>query len=246
MSLIWAVLERLPWKQWGPLIRMRSRSIDVRAFRRKNVGQHSYVDPSVQVFGWENVTVGKCTAVSEGVWLNASVRDGRPDRIVIGDFCHIGRRNYFSTGGSIEIRDFGFTGIDCHFLGCGHNMDSPMTPYVVSGLTAGASIELGVNCWLTTSVTVLEGVRIGCGSVIGARSVVTDDIPPFSIAVGNPCKVVKRFDFKNNRWVPAQQLSDELARFMPQEDEYLQRLRAANDGLRPALHSSSPRFGWLR
>lgn len=47
------------------------------------------------------------------------------------------------------------------------------------------------NCWLGANVTVLGGVRIGEGSVIGAGSVVARDIPPHSLAVGNPCRVVR-------------------------------------------------------
>jgi acetyltransferase-like isoleucine patch superfamily enzyme len=221
MSMTWKLLANLSWKYWGPVIKARCRSGGAKAFRKRKVGKNSYVDPSVQIFGWEHVTVGANAALSEGSWLNASARDGGYHRIIIGDFCHIGRRNYFCTGGLIHIKDFGFTGLDCHFLGCGHNIDSPMIPYAASGLSTGAPIEIGVNCWLTTSVTVLEGVHIGCGSVIGARSLVTDRVPRFSIAIGNPCGVVKRVDFKNNRWIAAQQFTDELAGFMPKEEEYL-------------------------
>jgi acetyltransferase-like isoleucine patch superfamily enzyme len=246
MGLTWKLLVNLPWKYWGPVIRVRWRGGGAGAFRKRNVGKNSYVDPSVQIFGWEQVTIGDNVALSEGTWLNASARDGSRDRIIIGDFCHIGRRNYFSTGGLIHIKDFGFTGIDCHLLGTSHSVASPMTPYVASELTPGAAIELGVNCWLTTSVTVLAGVQIGCGSVIGARSVLTGSVPPFSIAFGNPCRVVKRFDFKNNLWIPVQQFSDELAKFAPSEAEYLAVLRSKSELLRPALHASSTRFGWLR
>lgn len=237
----------LPWKLWGPALRLRWRGGDCGAFRKRNVGESSYVDPTVQIFGWENVTVGKFAAISEGTLLNASARGtAGNDRITIGDYAHIGRRNYFSTGGYIEIKDFGFTGIDCHFLGCGHNVDSPMIPYVASGLSPGAPIELGINSWLTTSVTVLEGVTIGHGSVVGARSVVTGNIAPFSMAVGNPCKVTKRFDFKANRWVGAEDFKDGLSAYMPTESEYRAVLAKNWESVRPALHAASTRFGWLR
>jgi acetyltransferase-like isoleucine patch superfamily enzyme len=46
------------------------------------------------------------------------------------------------------------------------------------------------DCWLGNGVRVLDGVTIGCGSVIGAGAVVTKDIPPYSVAVGVPAKVV--------------------------------------------------------
>lgn len=56
----------------------------------------------------------------------------------------------------------------------------------------GAPITIGSNCWLASNVTVTGGVTIGDGSVIGAGSVVTHDIPADSLAVGVPCRVVRR------------------------------------------------------
>ena len=53
-------------------------------------------------------------------------------------------------------------------------------------------ITIGSNCWLASNVVVCAGVTIGEGCVIGAGSVVTKDIPPHSIAVGNPCRVVRQ------------------------------------------------------
>ena len=52
-------------------------------------------------------------------------------------------------------------------------------------------IRIGDNCWLASNVVVCGGVTIGVGSVIGAGSVVTRDIPPHSLAVGNPCRVLR-------------------------------------------------------
>ncbi len=52
-------------------------------------------------------------------------------------------------------------------------------------------IILEDNCWLASNVVVCGGVTIGEGSVIGAGSVVTRDIPPHSLAVGNPCRVIR-------------------------------------------------------
>ena len=56
------------------------------------------------------------------------------------------------------------------------------------------------NVWIGEFVSVLPGVRIGEGSVIGTMSVVTHDIPPFSIAVGSPARVIKRFNFATSCW----------------------------------------------
>ncbi len=56
----------------------------------------------------------------------------------------------------------------------------------------GAPITIGDNCWLAGNVTVLAGAKIGAGCVIGAGSVVTGEIPPNSLAYGNPCRVVRK------------------------------------------------------
>lgn len=56
---------------------------------------------------------------------------------------------------------------------------------------------IGSDVWIGTNVTILNGVKIGDGSVIGANTIVTKDVPPYSIVVGNPGKIVKfRFDEK--------------------------------------------------
>ena len=55
-------------------------------------------------------------------------------------------------------------------------------------------ITIGNNVWFGGNVTVLGGVEIGDNTVIGAGSVVTKNIPAKSVAVGNPCKVIKAID----------------------------------------------------
>lgn len=56
------------------------------------------------------------------------------------------------------------------------------------------------NVWIGEFVSILPGVTIGKGSIIGANSVVTKNIPPYAIAVGAPAKVIKQYNFKNKKW----------------------------------------------
>ncbi len=55
-------------------------------------------------------------------------------------------------------------------------------------------VHIGKNCWLGAGAVVLPGVTIGDNTVIGAGSIVTKDIPPNVVAVGNPCKVLREID----------------------------------------------------
>lgn len=57
-------------------------------------------------------------------------------------------------------------------------------------------VVIGDNVWITSNVTIMGGVAIGSNTVIGAGSVVTRDIPSGVLAAGNPCKVIKKIDFR--------------------------------------------------
>ena len=91
----------------------------------------------------------------------------------------------------VEFGDNVFIGPNCGFYTAGHPLDYKTRN---KGLEYAKPIKVGNNVWFGGNVTVLPGVEIGDNSVIGAGSVVTKDIPENSIAVGNPCKVIKRIE----------------------------------------------------
>jgi len=64
----------------------------------------------------------------------------------------------------------------------------------LQGSQPGRPIRIGANVWIGFDVCLLPGVTIGEGSIVGARSVVVDDVPPYSIAAGNPARVVRRLE----------------------------------------------------
>ncbi len=72
-----------------------------------------------------------------------------------------------------------------------HRYDDPATPIRKQGIVK-SRVRIGADCWIGAKATVLRGSTIGRGSVIGALSVVKGDIPPYSVAVGNPARVVRK------------------------------------------------------
>ena len=103
--------------------------------------------------------------------------------------------------------------------GANHRMDCATTyPFYIMGGDWGGAIApvkdelplkgdtvIGNDVWIGQHVTIMPGVHIGDGAIIGANSVVASDIPPYTVAAGNPCRVVrKRFD---------DELTDLLLRF---------------------------------
>lgn len=91
----------------------------------------------------------------------------------------------------VRFGDNVFIAPNCSFYTAGH----PISPEERNkGLEYARPITVGNNVWIGGNVCVLPGVSIGDNCVIGAGSVVVRDIPSGSVAVGNPCKVVKRVD----------------------------------------------------
>jgi acetyltransferase-like isoleucine patch superfamily enzyme len=62
-------------------------------------------------------------------------------------------------------------------------------------------VHIGADSWIAYNACIMPGVTIGEHCIIGALSIVTEDIPSYSLAVGSPARVVKRFDFERKEWV---------------------------------------------
>lgn len=91
----------------------------------------------------------------------------------------------------VTFGDNVFVAPNCGFYTAGHPLDVESRN---KGLEYARPIRVGNNVWIGAQVCVLPGVEIGDNCVIGAGSVVTKNIPDNSLAVGNPCRVIRRLD----------------------------------------------------
>jgi len=111
-----------------------------------------------------------------------------------GCYCHIGHDSflnhnaYLMDGGGITIGHHCFIGPNCGMYTAIH---AAIAEERNQGLEKALPIVIGDNCWIGGDVTILPGVTIGSNTIIGAKSVVTKDIPDGVIAVGNPCRVLR-------------------------------------------------------
>ena len=92
-------------------------------------------------------------------------------------------------GAKVIFGDNVFIGPDCGFHTAGHPIDFERRN---QGLEYAHPITVGDNVWIGAGVQVMPGVTIGSNVVIGGGSVVVKDVPDSSVAVGNPCRVVRR------------------------------------------------------
>ncbi len=116
--------------------------------------------------------------------------DFNGDRLIIGKFCAIARGIEFVMNGA-NHRMCSVTTYPFNIIGGGWEKSAPE----ISDLPFKGDTVVGNDVWIGQNVTVMPGVHIGDGAIIGANSVVASNIPPYCIAVGNPCRVIrKRFD----------------------------------------------------
>lgn len=112
------------------------------------------------------------------------------DRLVIGKFCAIARGVTFIMNGA-NHRMNSVTTYPFNIMGHGWEKCTP----TLEDLPFKGDTVVGNDVWIGQDVTVMPGVHIGDGAIIAAESVVTRDIPPYHVAGGNPCRVIrKRFD----------------------------------------------------
>jgi acetyltransferase-like isoleucine patch superfamily enzyme len=113
-----------------------------------------------------SIVVGNNVAFNRGVHINAAC----------GGKIQIGNNSLIGPGVVMRTANHQFSRVDINIQDQGHIV---------------ADIIIGSDCWIGANAIVLGGVRIGNGSVVGAGSVVSRDIPPMSVAVGIPAKVIK-------------------------------------------------------
>lgn len=111
--------------------------------------------------------------------------------IELKGFVYINHNSVFLDCAKIEIGEDTFIGPNCGFYTAIHPINAKDR---IQGLEWAKPITIGKGVWLGGNVTVLPGVKIGDRAVIGAGSVVTKDIPSDVVAVGNPCKVIRKIE----------------------------------------------------
>ena len=122
--------------------------------------------------------IGARTIIDRGWHVNT------PNKLVIGDHCHINNNCMFDSRGGLTIGDN--VSISCNVSLCsaGHNFQSPTFDYI------SAPIIIADNVWIGLNAIVLKGVYIGEGAVIAAGAVVTKDCDSWGIYAGVPAKKV--------------------------------------------------------
>jgi acetyltransferase-like isoleucine patch superfamily enzyme len=175
----WYERNTLPWNRLRIHREFMSRRAFVRwpvhgnlleAFRegRLEVGEHTLLEPNVWITapGEARVRIGSSS------YLNIGVMVASHELVEIGDHC------MFANG--------------CFVTDANHRYDDQDKPVPWQGFTTKGPTRVGDNVWCGANVVITSGVTVGERCVIGSNSVVTQNLPPFSVAFGAPARVVKK------------------------------------------------------
>ncbi len=171
------------------------------AKRFKKISFKTYLAPSVKFQGHEFMEIQNNVSIHKHSWLGCYKVPQLPDPllvlsegVVIGNFCHI------SCTGSMIIEKNVLIADRITIADSVHNFSDISTPIIKQGYGFLRNVTIGEGSWIGDNACIL-GVKIGKNCVIGAGSVVTKDVPDYCIVVGNPARVVKRYDTTTREWV---------------------------------------------
>ncbi len=155
------------------------------------LGEKVYLDSHVYLHALPGgITIGEGTNLMHGATFHVFNYRGLPHAgITVGKNCFFGEYTCIRGQGGVHIGDGVYTGTQVQIAAVNHVFADPNQFIKDQGITAdGITIEDDV--WLGSNAVVVDGVTIGKGSIIGAGAVVNKSIPPYSIAVGVPAKVI--------------------------------------------------------
>lgn len=137
--------------------------------------------------------IGANTVIESFSVLNNAVGD-----LIIGDDSRVGVGNTII--GPVTIGDHVHIGQHVLISGLNHNYEDIHVTITDQGVRV-APIIISENVWIGANAVVLPGVSIGQHAVVGAGSVVTKDVAPYTVVAGNPARVIKQWDDKQSKWI---------------------------------------------
>ncbi|MBQ4013139.1 MAG: acyltransferase [Bacteroidales bacterium] len=163
----------------------------------KSFGAGSVIYPwATRIVGEKYISIGNDVFFDDHIQLTAWDRYGEQHftpEITIGDGSAIGSSSHITAVNRICIGKNVLTGKNVLITDNAHGLfseESLAVPPRKRSLVSKGPVVIEDNVWIGDKATVLPGVRIGAGSIVGANAVVTRDVPPHSLVVGNPGRII--------------------------------------------------------
>lgn len=178
----------------------KAKSLFLYPFQFKCFGKKSRIDKPLRVNGKNFIELGDNVIVHPYSWLECQTLTGCPTpKLKIGKNSTIGHFNHIYATQSIVLEDYVLTADKVYISDNFHSYENPDRPIITQPIKQVNPVRIGEGSWLGENVCVI-GASIGKHCTIGANSVVTHDIPDYSVAVGAPARVIKQYNFETKQW----------------------------------------------
>lgn len=166
----------------------------------KQIHSSSKISKLAGIFGGENIHIKAGVRIWDYTWIAALSPTNQPVYLIIGENSTIGRFNHIYATKRIEFGKNVLTADRVYISDNQHTYEDIHVPIKYQPIKQLKEVYIGDGCWIGENVCIM-GCSIGKNSVIGANSIVINDIPDYSVAVGMPAKVIKRYDFESKQWI---------------------------------------------
>jgi acetyltransferase-like isoleucine patch superfamily enzyme len=205
MPADWEVVAvRIPRARWHRLLLFKifGRLRRWRLARRfQSLGRGSSLARPFWLRGSLSMNIGERVTIWQGARLTAVNYSPERTIISIGDGTSIHSNVHISAAKRVDVGRGVLIAANCYITDHDHDWLDPDDPPRFNARLLVTPTSIGDHAWIGEKVAVLRGVTIGAGCVIGAHSVVTRDIPAYSVAVGSPARVVRRWDPEVKAWM---------------------------------------------
>lgn len=172
----------------------------INRFKVNKLGYKSRIISPLHLNGGKYIEIGSYSLIQNKIWLEANPLTGEKEvTLQIGNYCAIGNFNEIYATKRIILEDYVLTADRVYITDNLHGYENPNLPVIQQPIKQIGTVRIGEGSWLGVGVAVI-GANIGKHCVIGANAVVTKDIPDYSVAVGIPAKIIKRYNFETKQW----------------------------------------------
>lgn len=167
----------------------------------KSVGKDCSIRPVLNTVHPENIVFGDDVSIGILCWIDTNVSLTKVPKLTIGNRVHIGAYSMIIAANEIEIKNNVLMSERVIILDHMHDYTDVGKPVIDQPIVSKGKVIIDEDCFIGANAVIMGNIHIGKHAVIGANSVVTRDVPPFSVVTGAPAKVIKQYDFKKKKWV---------------------------------------------
>jgi acetyltransferase-like isoleucine patch superfamily enzyme len=176
--------------------------------RLGKAGRGISLGDGIQLYGPRHIRMGNGVSIANHITLRAMTvypwsepPQAFSPEIVLHDRCFINNFSHISCARRVVIGENVMIAENCFIADNNHGYADPDRPIRAQPLEVEGEVHIGADSWIGANCSIVGNVRIGTHCIVGAHSVVTADIPDYSVAVGAPARIVKRFDRDRGLWI---------------------------------------------